>query len=502
GGCNAIRTAHNPPSREFLDLCDDLGLLVQNEFYDEWDYPKDKRLNMQERSIDPITRGHHEYFQEWAERDLKATMLRDRNHPCVFQWSIGNEIEWTYPRYRPASGYFDADASGNYFWNPPYIDPAEVRRRLDAAEPPEHILAKTADRLAGWTRELDRTRPVTANCILPTVSHVSGYADALDLVGYSYRRVVYDYALRHFPGKPVMGTENLAQWHEWKAVLERPRVAGVFLWTGVDYLGEATDRWPQKGLRCGLLDTAGFAKPPYHMMKSLWTSEPCVHLATNLLSASDYRIDQETGWVVEKTPGEWRRRTWEWHAVNRHWNYEPGQATVVEAYANTDRLELFLNDRSLGVRSLSDFPDRIFKWVVPFEPGELVVTSASGAARDALRTAGNAARLKLDIDRGRIASDGRDAAHVVVQITDDRGTPVRTTEREVTFQVDGPAHLIGVDNGSLTTVECFQSDRVVTHQGRCLGIVRSTLEPGEVTVRASSAGLPVAVATLGVGGAE
>ncbi|TWT43113.1 glycoside hydrolase family 2 TIM barrel-domain containing protein [Botrimarina hoheduenensis] len=499
GGCNAVRSAHNPPSPEFLDLCDELGLLVQDEFYDEWDYPKDKRLNMQEKSVDPITRGHHDHFQEWAERDLKATVLRDRNHPCVFQWSIGNEIEWTYPGYRTASGYFDADAGGNYFWDPPRIEPEEVRRRIETADPPEYILAETAKRLAAWTRELDRTRPITANCILPSVSHVSGYADALDLVGYSYRRVVYDYAQRHFPDKPIMGTENLGQWHEWKAVLERPRVAGVFLWTGVDYLGEANGRWPQKGLRCGLLDTAGFTKPSYHMMKSLWTSEPCVYLATSLLSESDYQLDEAAGRVTEKSPGAWQQRTWEWHAVNRHWNYAAGETVVVEAYANADRLELLLNGRSLGVQSLSDFPDRIFKWAVPFEPGELVVTSASGAARDALRTAGPPARMKLEIDRGRIAPDGRDVAHVVAQITDEKGVPVRTSDREVSFRVDGPAQLIGVDNGSLTTIESFQSDRVPTHQGRCLGIVRSTRSAGEVTFRASTEGLPDAVAVIRVG---
>ncbi|KAA1261107.1 Beta-galactosidase [Rubripirellula obstinata] len=481
-GCNAIRTAHNPASSEFLDLCDEMGLLVQEEFYDEWDNPKDKRLNMMENHDDRITRGHAEFFQDWAESDLKATMLRDRNHPCIFQWSIGNEIEWTYPRYREASGYFDADAKGNYFWTPPHLSPDEVRKRLDSTEPGKYVLADTAMKLSRWTKQMDTTRPVTANCILPSVSHASGYTDALDVVGYSYRRVVYDFARRNYPEKIVMGTENLGQWHEWKAVLERPFISGVFLWTGADYMGEANGAWPRKGVLSGLIDTAGFEKPSYHLMKTLWSDQPHVYLATQALDDSDYKIDKETGIVATEPADAWTRRTWNWHKVNRHWNYETGQTIVAEVYANSDRVELLLNNRSLGVKSLSDFPDRIFKWAVPFESGDLVARTSS--ASDQLQTAGTPRSIKLTIDRSSLEADGNDVAHVVAQVVDENGIAVRSIESEVVFEVDGAVRSLGVDNGSGTTVVQYQSDRVQTHQGRCLLIVQSNQKPGTATIRA------------------
>jgi beta-galactosidase len=249
-GCNAIRTAHNPPSEDFLNLCDEMGFLVQEEFFDEWDYPKDKRFNGTEQKVDYITRGHAEFFRETAQEDLQNSMRRDRNHPCIFQWSIGNEIEWTYPKYNKATGYFGADATGNYFWTLPPYDIKTIRENIRKLPEDPYEIGKTAHKLAKWVKELDVTRPVIANCILPSASYESGYTDALDIVGYSYRQVVYEYGHKNYPEKPIMGTENVPQWHEWKQVLEKEYVPGIFLWTGVDYLGEAGAKnpWPKKVL--------------------------------------------------------------------------------------------------------------------------------------------------------------------------------------------------------------------------------------------------------------
>ena len=157
--------------------------------------------------------------------------------------------------------------------------------------------------------------------------YVSGYADVLDVVGYSYRQVVYDYGHKHFPDKPIMGTENVGQWHEWKHVIEREFVSGLFIWTGADHLGETVGsnahdkKWPQKGSTCGLLDLAGFKNPSYHMFKSLWTEQPHIHLTTQELEKSPYKIN-EAGVIVEKTPGQWKESIWYWQDVNNHWNYE------------------------------------------------------------------------------------------------------------------------------------------------------------------------------------
>ncbi|WP_236624627.1 glycoside hydrolase family 2 TIM barrel-domain containing protein [Rhodopirellula sp. SWK7] len=500
GGCNAIRTAHNPASEKFLDLCDRMGFLVQEEFYDEWDNPKDKRLNMAEQHDDRITRGHAEFFQDWAERDLNATMRRDRNHPSIFQWSIGNEIEWTYPKYREASGYFDADASGNYFWTPPHLTPDEVRTRYQSIPDGTYVLADTAKKLAQWTREMDTTRPVTSNCILPSVSHVTGYTDALDVVGYSYRRVVYGYSREHFPGKPVMGTENVAQWHEWKAVLERPFISGVFLWTGIDYMGEAREDWPRKGVLSGLLDTAGFEKPSYHMMKTLWGDEPHIYLATQTLPQTDYHLDATSGVIGTESPDAWTKRTWVWHSVNHHWNYKPGDDVVVEVYSNTDRVEVLLNGRSLGIKSLSDFPDRIFKWLVPYEPGVLEARAVhcDAVIRNRIKTAGPPASVSLTPDTTELVADNRDVAHVVAQLVDADGIPVRDQELDVVFEIEGVVRVLGVDNGSGKTVTQYQSNRVVTHQGRCLLLVQSTGKSGVATIRAHADNLQSRPITIDV----
>ncbi|GAB4563518.1 MAG: beta-galactosidase GalB [Anaerolineae bacterium] len=487
-GCNAIRLAHNPSAEAFLDLCDEMGFLVQVEFFDEWDNPKDKRLNQHNRHKDWITESYSVHFSEWAESDLKRTMLRDRNHPCVFQWSIGNEIEWTYPRYSKASGYFDPGFEGSWFWSPPPYSFDEIRARFEALPEEEHVLARTAEKLVRWVREMDETRPVTANCVLPCVGYVSGYADLLDVVGYSYRRVMYDIGHASYPDKPIMGTENVGQWHEWKAVIERPFISGMFIWTGVDYLGESHDKWPQKSFPCGLLDLAGFPRPAYFLFKSLWQDEPVIHLRTQRLEKSPYRVDDQ-GAVIEREPGGWQRRLWVWHELNEHWNYEPGELVVVEVYSNCDEVELFLNGRSLGVQHLSEQEDRAFKWAVPFAEGILEARGRHADGRTVsghLRTASEPAEIALEVDQTSLKADGYDVAHVVAQLVDASGVPVRHMEREIVFKVDGPCRVLGVDNGAHDNVQPFQSDRLTTSQGRALLIVQSLTSPGAVTIAAVS----------------
>ncbi|ADE53393.1 sugar-binding domain-containing protein [Coraliomargarita akajimensis] len=475
GGCNAIRIAHNPGSVDFLKLCDEMGLLVQDEFFDEWDNPKDKRKNMNEQHDDYISRGYTEHFQEWAERDLKDVMRSHRNHPSIFQWSIGNEIEWTYPRNAEATGFFNADWSGNYFWEQPPHSIDEIKRLLSELPRGEYDIGETAQKLSKWTKELDTTRPVIANCILPSSSYLSGYADALDIIGFSYRRVIYDYGHEHYPHLPLMGTENLGQWHDWKAIEERDHVSGTFLWTGIDYMGEVNEQWPKKSLDSGLLDTAGFEKGSYHMMKVLWSDEPHVHLTTQTLEKSPYDYDAETGFIGEADADAWQQKTWIWHDVNTHWNYREGELLAVEVYSNCERVELFLNGESLGVKQLADFEDHIYKWAVPFAAGKL---EARGIGAEAvLETAGEATAIQLEVD----------GSHVIAQIVDAHGLPVKTDERELRFELQGDARILGLDNGHPKSVQDFQSDRIRTSQGRCLMVASEALEGCEV--RVSSDGL-------------
>jgi len=495
GGCNAIRISHNPSSDELLDLCDEMGFLVQDEFFDEWDYPKDKRLNMnQSLSTDYITRGYTEHFQEWAERDLKATILAHRNHPSIFQWSIGNEIEWTYPRNKKATGFWDADWSGNYFWSPTPLSPQEIKQRYDGMAALEHNIGATAQKLARWTKEMDTTRPVIANCILPSASYVTGYADALDIIGFSYRRVMYDYGHKYFPDKPLMGTENLGQYHEWKAIMERDFISGTFLWTGVDYMGEAhhhnKNDLRRKGTHSGLLDFAGFKKPSYYMMKSLWNEhEPTLYMSTQSLDQSIYKLDNKN--VVEKKKGAWQQALWFWHKVNDHWNYKADEMVVVEIISNCQQVELFLNDKSLGVKNLHDFDDRIYKWAVPFKAGKLEAKAVfkQMPVEKSLVTAQAVAAIDINADKTKLTADNYDVAHVSIQLLDADGNPVKQTDEPVSFAVKGAVKALGVDNGDCYNLEPYQSNTVTSKNGRALLIVQAGTVNGLAKITASANGI-------------
>lgn len=493
GGCNAIRGSHNPVSDEFLDLCDELGLLVQNEFYDEWDLPKDKRYNMQDKEVDYITRGHSEHFQLWAEIDLKNTMRSSRNHPSVFQWSIGNEIEWTYPGTREATGIFKGtDINGKMDWTlwrteiPPH-SPEQVRAFW--ADYPEQTfnIGDTAKKLADWTREMDATRPVTANCILPTSSFETGYTAALDVIGFSYKPHKYDYFKETYPDKPMMGTENVPRWYEWKAVIERDFIPGLFLWTGVDYLGECrANRWPVKASQSGPLDLAGFPRGSYYQFKSFWRDDIAVlAMYTQTAQKSTFRKN-ETGRAVEKKKDGWKLAPRPWQPVNPHWNYVAGEETIVEIYSNCESVELFLNGKSQGKQFLEDQADRIYKWPVTYAAGELV---AKGIWRrrkivTTLETAGAPAAIRLSADRRQMAANKCDVVHVTAQLVDGQGRAVTYADDEITFEIEGAHKFLGTDCGDTARLKNFKGKTVPTAFGRCLLLVQSTDQPTALQITA------------------
>ncbi|WP_341220719.1 glycoside hydrolase family 2 TIM barrel-domain containing protein [Polaribacter atrinae] len=493
GGTNAIRVSHNPASKEFLELCDEMGFLVQDEFFDEWDNPKDKRFNQNEsKSTDYITRGYGEHFQKWAKADLTTIMLSHRNHPSIFQWSIGNEIEWTYPRNAQATGFFDNMSwDGNYFWSEPPFSTAQIKKQLETLPKGKYDIGKTANKLSKWTKELDTTRPVTANLILPSASHLSGYTNALDVVGYSYRRILYDYGHKNYPDKPIMGTENLAQFHEWKAIMERPHIAGTFLWTGIDYMGEIRDPWPVRVQPSGMLNSAGFKKGSYHMMKTLWSDEPHIHIATQNIEKSLNKIDKN-GNIVARNPEQWKQALWVWQDVNEHWNYRKEEMISVEIYSNCDEIELFLNDRSLGRKELSDFEDHIYKWGVPFTDGKLVAKGIKDGKEiiSVINTARKATQIQLSSEEKNITANNYDVAHIILQLTDLEGNPVKTDNRKITFNIEGEAKLLGIDNGWKKNVEKFQSNSGTTYKGRTLLIIQAKNKKGSVKITATSKDLP------------
>jgi len=484
-GCNAIRGTHNPVSKEFLDLCDEMGFLVINEIFDELDNPKDKRLNYEDRVKDYITRGYTEHFQKWGKSDLTRTILRDRNHPCVFQWSIGNEIEWTYLPYRFVTGYWtDNPVGGKGFWdNTPQFSVEELKERYDAIPERKYVLAETAKRVNDWVKELDTTRATTANLIIPQVSHVSGYADAVDVVGYSYRNIIYDWAHKEFPDKIITGSEQTGTWEDWRYVIERPHVFSMYMWTGIAYIGESNKKWPQKSWYGDMLNLAGFKNQGWNYFKSVWVDKPHISIGTLPLKGSNFKKDTLTGQAVAKG-----KNAYKWKNSNTHWNYKKGENVLVEVCSNYAMVELFLNGKSLGSRSMSECPDRIFRWIVPYEEGTITAKAGfeGSIVSTELITASKTTALDFITDTVNLKADGYDVAHLEVQLVDENGIPVKTENAKIEFELEGDARILGVDTGVVENVQDFQSNSITTDNGRCLLIIQSKRKAGKITVKAIS----------------
>ncbi|MFI5096474.1 MAG: glycoside hydrolase family 2 TIM barrel-domain containing protein [Candidatus Acidiferrales bacterium] len=467
-GCNAIRTSHNPFAAEFLDLCDRMGFLVMNEAFDEWKVPKGQ--------IGP--HGYSNYFDEWFERDVQNFVRRDRNHPSVVLWSAGNEVG-------------------------------------DQGAPQG---AETLGKLLKVFHAEDPTRPVTVGCDHISSEPVSDAARPeflalLDVVGYNYvdrwrdRREKYYSIDRHaYPQRRFIGTEseamggirgnyrqlfsedtadgflslrramNIDVEQLWRFVSTYDYIAGDFMWTGIDYLGEAW--WPMKGSLSGVLDTCGFKKDGFYFYQSQWTSKPVLHIFP-------------------------------------HWNWKGKEASIISVtcFTNCDTVELFLNGRSYGVKGFvfprlgmevryGNYPDRAkvtrttadlhLAWDVPYEPGILKAVGIKDrkiVATTEVSTTGEPAGIGLSADREFISADRRDVAHLTAQILDDKGKVVPIADNEVTFELEDEGSLIGVDNGNPESHEDYKSNRRRAFNGLCLAIVQSTGKAGRIRVTASSPAL-------------
>tara|TARA_R110002049_G_scaffold307668_1_gene508831 strand:+ start:5944 stop:8436 length:2493 start_codon:yes stop_codon:yes gene_type:complete len=484
GGVNAIRTSHNPFSKEFLDLCDEMGFIVQAEIFDEFDYPKDKRFNYHERKPDYITTGYTKDFQEWNKSDLTRTILRDRNHPSIFEWSIGNEIEWTYLHYRFATGFWkdinDSQNSGNYWGSAPISTPEEIKKRFDNLEKGEYNLAETTRNLNKWVKELDTTRATTANLVLPQVSHVTGYADAVDIVGYSYRNKDIAWANKHFPHKQITINECPGSWDDWQTMLDNPEVYSMYMWTGIAYMGEAHNSWPKKAWLGDMLNLAGFKNQGFNYFKSIWVDEPHVSIGTIPVEESGFKVDSD-GKVTAKSEGSYR-----WRNSNMYWNYTTNDSILVEVNTNQENVELFLNDQSLGVKNLSDNKDKILRWFVPYQEGKLVAKAVNNSASSELQSTTKPTHFTLTSDKTILISDGYDVSHIVVQLKDDQNRDIKTINKKVIFTFEGDVKLLGVDNGLADNIQDFQSNTIVTGDGRCLLLLQSKRnKPSMVKVIAS-----------------
>jgi beta-galactosidase len=457
-GCNGIRTSHNPPAPELLDLCDRMGFLVIDEAFDMWKKPKNKF-------------DYHLDWDEWHVRDMQDQIQRDRNHPSVILWSIGNEVPEQY--LRPAGPNTPADSSGSTI----------------------------ARELSGIVRALDPTRPITfgADQVQGKFNAVI-QSGAIDIIGYNYRHPFWKDVHAKWGLKPFMATESASAFESrgdytmpsdkvlragmdkqnlkddytassydnfsaiWASTHEESLkeffrldfMAGTFVWTGWDYLGEPTPYWwPARSSYFGIIDLAGFPKDAYYLYQSVWTDKPVLHILP-------------------------------------HWNWNTGDVIDVWAYYNNaDEVELFLNGRSLGTRSKKG-DDLHVMWKVNFEPGTLkAVSRKNGEAvlTREVKTAGMPAKIELSADRKTLKKDSRDLSFITVKITDARGVVVPDAADLVKFSISGEGILAGVDNGFQASHESFKADFRKAYNGLCLVIVQSGESSGQIKLSALAEGL-------------
>ena len=449
-GCNALRTAHNPPDPALLDLCDELGFLVMDEAFDEWEGTKNKWW--QGHNVYPPKRfGYAEDFPFWYRRDLEDMILRDRNHPSVILWSIGNEID--YPNDPYVTPLFDEVLGNNDNGKP------AAERKYDAKKPDAARLVKVAAELTEIARRADPTRPVLAAMAFPELSTRTGFAEPLDIWGYNYKESFYarDHAL--YPSRVILGSENGHDPRAWRAVIENDYIAGQFLWTGVDFLGECRG-WPERISGAGALDLCGYEKPVYYQRKALWTAAPFVKIA------------------VSRGP---REKTGMWSDAFVY-SGTPGEPVCVSCYTNQPAAELFLNGVSLGLREAAAEDFGRLTWELPFTPG--VLTAVAGPARDELRTPGPAAALRLLPETPSLPADGRSTLHVEVLLTDENGAPAATDDQTVYYQLTGDGEILGIENGKPDDLTPYASRCRATYRGRAIVYLRAGTLPGPLTLYA------------------
>jgi len=441
-GVNAIRTSHNPPAPEFLDLCDRLGFLVMDEAFDEYTPAKNKWVVGWNQGV-PSRFGYSESFANWSERDLATMVRRDRNHPSVVMWSIGNEID--YP-------------------NDPFTDPA-LGASYRPGNPPAADLVRWGRPLVAVAKRLDPSRPVTAALASVAMSNAAGFAQILDLAGYNYQEPRYAGDHREFPRRVIYGSENKHDYAAWLAVRDNPMISGQFLWTGVDYLGEARS-WPARANAAGLLDLAGFVKPLGRFRQSLWSSQPMVALAVG---------NEES------------------------WNWPDARPRTVSCFTNCAEVRLTLNGRPLGTKRLAEANEGVLRWEIPFAPGELkAVGRAEGrdACEFTLRTAGPASRIELTPTTPGLRADGQDVCQVEFSVVDAQGVRVPDAKPELTFALTGPGQILGLGNGDIANREPVRGPDHAAYQGRGLALVQSSPVPGPIVLTASAPGLAPATVTL------
>ncbi|HHU56755.1 MAG TPA: glycoside hydrolase family 2 protein [Bacteroidales bacterium] len=446
-GTNAIRTSHNPQAPDLYELCDELGLLVLNEAFDEWEFPKKKWLEGWNQGT-PGFQGHAAFHEEWADQDLKDMILRDRNHVSVVMWSIGNEVD--YP---------------NDPYSHPVLDQAGIGQQhvsgFQRDQPHADRLGAIAERLAAIVRKYDPSRPVTAGLAGPVMSNETDYPGALDVVGYNYTENRYEQDHQKYPERIFYGSENRHDFEAWKHVRDKDYIFGQFLWTGIDYLGEA-HRWPSRGFTSGLLDLAGYKKPRAWFRQSLWSDQPMVYLGSYPTRSGRNYLSTD---------------------ADALWNYREGQNVRVVSYTNCEEVQLLLNGQKIGAPIALNDETGIIHWDIPYQSGKLEAIGyikGEEAARFEIETSGRPHAIDAQVwNSQNVVSKNRGVAQIEIQIRDEAGRPVLLSDEELLCRVDGPFKLLGMEASNPQDMGDYTNNRLRVFKGRMIVYIEATGEAGE-----------------------
>lgn len=443
-GVNAIRTAHNAPAPEFLDLADRMGFLVMDELFDQWTLGKN-------------TFDYHLYFNEWSKRDVRDTVRRDRNHPSVILYSAGNEIRDNHADQEKAK--------------------------------------KTLQGLVDTFHENDPTRPVTQALFRPNIEGANDYnnglAEILDVVGQNYREKEILAAYKQKPTRKIIGTENAHDLNQWLAMRDHPEYSGQFIWVGVDYLGESA-AWPNYAYGKGLLDRTAVPRPVGFQRQSWWSDKPMVYIARRVAPATASPTDPGYEVAEQKRTqtlfGDWTPKDLGPHQEN------------AEIYSNCDEVELFLNGKSLGSKPKPK-DDSPRNWKVNFEVGTIKAVGKNGGkivAEFELRTAGKPAKIVLSANKAGITNDWNDVVFVTATVVDDKGVAVPGANDLITFEATGSGSIVAVDSADNADHDPFQAKQRRAFQGTCEALIKANKAGGQITVSARAPGLTGAKVTIGV----
>ena len=438
-GFNAIRCSHNPPAREFLDACDRLGMLVIDESFDKWKI------------------GYYEqWYDDWWARDLASMVLRDRNHPSVVLWSVGNETREQGDRTGAGTARLQA-----------------LRAECERLDPTRKVAVTTSP---------DYNRTYNKN----------GFNASVEVVGYNYQEPFFDEDHAQFPDRIIYGSEVFPYYsagrgqmreyierNPWYDYASRDFIFGYFMWAAIDYWGESSG-WPSKGWPTGIYDMMMQEKPQAAFFRAVWKDEPVVKIAVRDDSA----------------PLDRGKDMWTWPLLVSHWNFprhDNPQMMQVDVFTNCERVELFVGGVSLGMRRTEDYPNNTVVWHTPYKPGSVVAKAYDGdtlVATDELRTAGEPVALRLRADRSDLTADGQDLSYIDIELVDAQGLVVPDADRPVRVRVTGSGRFLCMDNGDTADGGAQLRADKPTFLGRAQAVVQAGREAGHLRVTASADGLP------------